>query len=301
MPLFEIDDEERLRAFRQLRGGGEIYEREIEDLLWNGLEEIIGEPLFRVARQPSIHGGGRPDIVALAAEGRIVVIEVKRDVDRGQLAQCLEYAGWARTSGLDELAGLYYASPDQFFRDWQEFTNTPTPQRIQRSPRLVLVAREFHGRTGSAFEYLVENDLPVKLVRVSIYEASDGRRFLDVEGEHEPEIPVLVAKEPEVADHTKVDGRRVRMDDLVDAGLLRPGQTLVWKRPTLGIEYRSTVTENAELEINGQEGSAWSAPSSAAVAAAGGGSFDGWRVWRTEGGELIDDLRRKLAESRSDS
>ena len=41
--------------------------------------------------------------MALDKTGRVVVFEVKRDVDRRQLAQCLEYAGWARTTNLDEL------------------------------------------------------------------------------------------------------------------------------------------------------------------------------------------------------
>lgn len=67
-------------------------ESEIEDLLWSNLEEFTGEALFRVRRQPTLAGGGRPDIVTLDRQGAVVVIEVKRDVDRGQLAQCLEYA-----------------------------------------------------------------------------------------------------------------------------------------------------------------------------------------------------------------
>jgi hypothetical protein len=40
--------------------------------------------------------------------GRVVVIEVKRDVDRNQLAQALEYAGWATAISLDEFARLFH-------------------------------------------------------------------------------------------------------------------------------------------------------------------------------------------------
>jgi hypothetical protein len=299
VPLFEIEPGPRLRAFRRRRGGGDLYEREIEELLWVALEEITGEPLFKVRRQPPISTGGFPDIVALTAEGQVVVIEVKRDVDRGQLAQCLEYAGWARTTNLDELAGLYHGdSPDQFFEDWQEFTGTSAPRRIQGPPKLLLVARDFHGRTGSAFDYLVENGLPVELLRVSLYEATDGRRFLDVEGEHEPELVSPPSKPPPeapVVDHTRIDGRRVRIEDLLDAGLLAVGQTLKWPRRNLGDEHRCTVTEDGGLRVGGDEGSVYSAPSSAATAAAGGGSFDGWEMWRTEEGVLLDELRRQLA------
>ena len=51
---------------------------------------------------------------------------------------------------------------------------------LSRRPRLILVARDFHGRTESAFEFLIENGLPVKLIRVSVYEDLQDRRFVDV-------------------------------------------------------------------------------------------------------------------------
>src|SRR5205807_10190207 len=134
-----------------LLAGAELYEREIEQLLWDNLEVFTGEPLFPLARQPKIEGGGIPDIVALDDSGRVMVIEVKRDIERSQLAQCLEYAGWARLTNLDELAGLYEGGPEHrgiesFFRDWLEFTDTSTPVTINPKPRLYLVARDFEGR-----------------------------------------------------------------------------------------------------------------------------------------------------------
>jgi hypothetical protein len=118
----------------------------------------------------------------------VVVIEIKRDIDRGQLAQCLEYAGWARSTSLDELGGLYFGGVEAFFAGWQEFTASSTPVVINRRPRLILVARDFHGRTESALNYLIENGLPVKVIRVSMYEDREGRQLVDVEGEYEAEF-----------------------------------------------------------------------------------------------------------------
>jgi Restriction Enzyme Adenine Methylase Associated len=250
MPLFEIGGAHQLVGFRQLSGGADLYESEIEDLLWHNFEELTGETLFLVARQAVI-AGGRPDMVALDHDARVVVIEIKRDVDRGQLAQCLEYAGWARTTNLDELAGMYHGGESDFFTNWQDFTGSDTPVRIRRSTRLILVAREFHGRTGSAFEFLIENNLPVKLIRVSIYQDPQGRRVVDIEGEHEPEFPAAGAGEggTQVEDPTKIEGRRVRLTDLVDAGVLRPGQNLIWDRPQVGANYRATVTDEGSLRL----------------------------------------------------
>jgi hypothetical protein len=149
---------------------------------------------------------------------------------------------------------------------------------------------------------LIENGLPVKLIRVSIYEDQQKRRFVDVEGEHEPQFPAAGPEDggTKVEDPTKIDGRRVRLTDLVDAGVLQPGQALIWDRPQLGKTYRASVTEQGAIHL--ENGGTFSAPSTAAIKAFGGGSFDGWYVWRVDSDarESLHELRvrcvRKLLE-----
>jgi hypothetical protein len=75
-----------------------VYEDEIEGLLWDNLEDLTGDNLFRVARQPVL-ALGWPDVVALDATGRIVVIEVKRDVDRGRSPRPCSTPGGPVVSG----------------------------------------------------------------------------------------------------------------------------------------------------------------------------------------------------------
>lgn len=294
MALFEIADDRSLVPFRQLRGGAELYERELEDLLWDNLDDFVGESLFRVARQPQIGTGGRPDI-ALDASAHVVVIEIKRDVDRSQLAQSLEYAGWARSASLDELARIYHLGPDRFFADWQGFTESDIPVVINRPPRLVLVAREFHGRTGAAFEYLAENGLPVEVLEVSVYEDEDGRRFVDVgiEGSEPTDDSGRAQVERGTKIHHLIAGRRVRLVDLLDAGLIEPGQTLIWERPRLGQTYRAVVTENGSVRL--EDGRTFSSLSTAATQAAGIPAYDGWDAWKADG-VLMKDLRIRLIE-----
>jgi hypothetical protein len=150
--LIYEDRNGELVKFTRLNPGPDLYEREIERLVWKDLETFPAAPRFRVARQAHIPRGDVPDILALDATGRVVVIEVKRDVDRNHLAQCLEYAGWARLTNLDEVAGLYDAGViehrgvEAFFKDWQDFKETTTPRTIQSQPRLILIAREAGGR-----------------------------------------------------------------------------------------------------------------------------------------------------------
>ena len=76
-----------------------------------------------------------------------------------------------------------------FREDWQGFTETATPTLIVRQPQLVLVARNSELKTAQVLDFLLDNNLPVKLLRVALHADDDGHRFLNVERETEPETP----------------------------------------------------------------------------------------------------------------
>jgi len=292
MPLFEVTHDE-LVPFRRLTGGAELYERDIEDLLWANLEEFTGDTLFPIARQAKLPFGGIPDVIAMDRTGRVVVFEVKRDIDRGQLAQCLEYAGWARTASLDEIAGLYSGGEDAFWPAWQEFTDSDTPVVVNPVPRLVLIARDFQARTESAFDFLVDSGVPVALIRVVVYEDVSGRRFIDVEGEHEPP-PIAGGDSSGGLEHIKFDGRRMRVRDLVDNGLLRMGDELVWLRPRSGKKHQASITKDGLIRL--PDGTEVTTPSTAAAKVAGINAYDGWHAWRVvRTDQLLNELRHELA------
>ncbi len=301
--LFEIQAD-GLVPFNRVPVGPDLYESQIEDLLWDNLEEFTGTPLFPVRRQPQVTGGGRPDVVALDERGHVVVIEVKRDIDRGQLAQCLEYAGWARNTNLDELAGLYHAGPGAFFTAWQEFTGTDYPVLLRRPPQLVLVARDFHDRTESALGFLADSNLPVTVLRATVYADLQERRFIDIGGAAEQEVPPPATADPASTrgrtEYLTPGGRRVTLGDLLEAGLLRPEEELVWDRPRLGEHHRVWVTEGGALRL--ENGHIKGSPSGAAMAAANIPACDGWTAWRlpNQDGRLLADLRLQLERRRQE-
>ena len=69
VPIFELDQTSLVPYKRQAIASG-IYEIEIEQLLWDNLEELTGDNLFRLARQGTLPAGGKPDLLALDATGR---------------------------------------------------------------------------------------------------------------------------------------------------------------------------------------------------------------------------------------
>jgi hypothetical protein len=295
MPLFELTKEDELVPFRRLHASADVYAREIGDLVWKSFEEIIGEPVFRVARRPSL-SVGQPDVVALDEQARVVVMTAQRDVDRGALAQALEYAGWASTTNLDELAAIYHRGPEAFFGDWQAFTDSSTSPRIRRPPRLIFVARGFHARTEPAFQFLVEHSLPVKALHIALYEDGQGRRYVEVDGDSEPDPGGDGAAHGGTGAREEIvlEGRGVRLSDLLDGGFISPGDKLIWARPGTGEIYYASLTDNGCIEL--EDGRVFSGPSRAAVEVAGIPAYDGWQAWRVGGadGELLDQLRARL-------
>lgn len=112
----------------------------------------------------------------------------------------------------------------------------------------------------------------MKLIRVPLYEDEAGRRRIDIEGEHEP---AWASEGPEDGggpreDATRIDGRRVEVGDLVDAGLVGPGESLVLGAPPRGATYRAALTEEYTVRLS--DGREYTTPSAAATHAAGVGS-----------------------------
>lgn len=297
MSLYVRDEDNGLLPVRDVAPGPELYEKEIEELTWNNLELFAGETLFPLCRQPSLPSGGKPDILALDSLGRVWVIEVKRDVDRQQLSQALEYAGWARSTNLDEVAALYHAGVAAFFEEWPKFTESATPVVVSRSPRLLLIARGMHPRTEDAIRFLSDNGLPVTVVPVSLYDDA-GRRLVDIERESE-------VTSSGSADHTagaaqsrktyKIDGHLVRIVDLVEEGVLPPGTEL--ELSTRSGATRAIITEEGTIRVGGND---YPTPTAAGKPVVGH-EVDGWVTWRAPcmGNQSLADLRLELIQRRA--
>lgn len=91
-----------------------------------------------------------------------------------------------------------------------------------------------------------------------------------------------------------LDGRRVVIADLLDAGLLAAGDILRFKRPRRGESHRAVVTASGALALD--EGQEFRSPSRAATVAADMTAVDGWHAWATASGRSLDSLRQQLLD-----
>ncbi|MBT1171565.1 DUF262 domain-containing protein [Bifidobacterium sp. SO4] len=87
--------------------------------------------------------------------------------------------------------------------------------------------------------------------------------------------------------------RRVTIRQVIQAGLLTPGERLVWDRPRKGERWYATVTENGRLRLD--DGSEYPTPTAAARAAAGGRRGGGLDVWkRVSNGQKLSDIWKQF-------
>lgn len=92
-----------------------------------------------------------------------------------------------------------------------------------------------------------------------------------------------------------IDGRRVRIYDLIKAGLLNVGQELTYQQHIGSAPHRAIVTPRGRLAL--PDGRDFSTPSGAAKAAARVSAVQGWIAWRVGlDGPTLDQLRQKLLE-----
>lgn len=92
-----------------------------------------------------------------------------------------------------------------------------------------------------------------------------------------------------------LDGRRVTIADLIDAGLIMPGERVVFSRPRLNESFTAEIVEPGRLRL--QDGGEYRSPSRAAMVAANMRAVDGWHVWIIEStGSSLDTLRQALLE-----
>jgi CBS domain-containing protein len=90
--------------------------------------------------------------------------------------------------------------------------------------------------------------------------------------------------------------RRVMVSDLLDAGLIRAGARLRFKRNRIGVTYDATVTNKGRIRLE-PDGEEFRSPSRAAMVAAGMRAVDGWRAWVVvDQDRLLDAVRQELLD-----
>ena len=156
-------------------------ERQLEDLICED-PTILSESWLLIGRQVATAYGKFIDLLAVDAEGSVIVIELKKHkTPREVVAQALDYGSWVKDLAPVDLANIFEAfnggkeSLNAAFH--AKFGTTLDEGVLNSSHQLVIVASELDSSTERIVNYLSDSDIPINVIFFRVF-ADGEQRYL---------------------------------------------------------------------------------------------------------------------------
>jgi hypothetical protein len=155
-------------------------EQRLEDLIV-AAPQILSSEWMLIGRQESTGLGGRVDLLAIAPDGALVLIEIKRDrTPREVVAQALDYACWVDKLRPDDIADIYarFAPGRRLEDDFRERFGQPLDEeQLNQSHQIAIVAASLDESSERVVAYLSERYIPINVRRFEVF-AHGADQFL---------------------------------------------------------------------------------------------------------------------------
>ena len=185
-------------------------ERTLEDMI-AARPEIISNEWMLIGRQVRTAHGGIVDLLAVAPDGGLVVIELKRDLTpRDVVAQGLDYASWVDALDASDIATIFAdyaekrgeAETDLGAAFEARFGVELDEDELNASHQVVVVAASLDPATERIVAYLADRDVPINVLFFQVHRHEEtlllGRSWLidPVEVQTKSTTAPARAKEP---------------------------------------------------------------------------------------------------------
>ena len=149
-----------------------LNEQSLEDMIVAS-PHLLSDEWMLIGRQEDTGFGGRIDLLALAPDGSVVLIELKRDrTPREVVAQALDYASWVSRLGADDIAEVYsrFAPGRSLADDFrQRFGQELDDDTLNLSHQIVVVAASLDDSTERIIIYLSEYGIPINVLCFQVF------------------------------------------------------------------------------------------------------------------------------------
>ena len=148
-------------------------EQQLEEMIVR-VPSILSSNWMLIGRQEPTTHGGRIDLLGIAPDSSLVVIELKRDrTPRETVAQALDYASWVEHLGPERIADIFRRFSDggslsEAFRD--RFGADLDEDTLNASHQIIVVAAELDDSTERIVGYLNDRDVPINVVSFQIFQ-----------------------------------------------------------------------------------------------------------------------------------
>lgn len=151
-------------------------EQLLEEMIVN-TPSILSDEWMLIGRQESTGMGGRIDLLAIAPDGNLVLIELKRDrTPREVVAQTLDYAAWVESLNETDIAAIYqrFRPGRSLYTDFlTRFGRMLDDDDLNKSHELIIVATELDASSERIVQYLSKRDIPINVLCFQIFQTGE--------------------------------------------------------------------------------------------------------------------------------
>jgi hypothetical protein len=148
-------------------------ERLLEDMIV-AEPRMLSDEWMLIGRQVDTGFGGIIDLLAIAPDGSLVLIELKRDrTPREVVAQALDYACWVEKLNDESIASIYgrFSSGKDIAEDFRKrFGQTLDAESLNQSHQIIIVAASLDEHTERIVGYLSERDIPINVLCFQVFQ-----------------------------------------------------------------------------------------------------------------------------------
>lgn len=151
-------------------------EQLLEDMIVQD-PRILSNEWMLIGRQEITTFGGRIDLLAMAPDGSLVLIELKRDrTPREIVAQALDYASWIEELSAEELVQIYSrfskgGSLDEAFQ--KRFGAALDEESLNKTHQIIIAAAELDPSTERIVGYLNARDIPINVIFFQVFQQGE--------------------------------------------------------------------------------------------------------------------------------
>ena len=147
-------------------------ERALEDMIVTAPTMLSNEWML-IGRQEKTTSSGVIDLLAVAPDGTLVLIELKRDrTPREVVAQALDYACWVERLDSKDIAAIYarFKPGASLSADFQSRFGQPLDEStLNESHQIVVVAASLDASTERIVNYLNERNIPINVLFFQVF------------------------------------------------------------------------------------------------------------------------------------
>jgi hypothetical protein len=155
-------------------------ERVLEDMIV-AAPRILSDEWMLIGRQERTGMGGIVDLLGIAPDGALVLIELKRDrTPREVVAQAIDYACWVEGLGADDIVGIYarFAPTRDLAADFQTRFGQPLDEdTLNDSHQIVIVATHLDDSSERIVGYLNQRNIAINVLCFQIFDLG-GQQLL---------------------------------------------------------------------------------------------------------------------------